>query len=463
MRAAILDVRTAQSTGLGVAFADGLARHGIRAEPYRQGPTPHADFVAVWGWREAPRLRARGWNVLVLERGYLGDRMAWTSLGWNGLNGKATWHEPPAGDGLGRFNRHFGHLVQPWRIRGDGHALIIGQVPGDASIKGVNMGAWYARACDAMRARGLAPRFRPHPQAVRRNNRQGEPTAPSIGGSLAQALAGAAVAVTYNSNAGVDAALAGVPVIACDEGAMAWPVAAHGLDHTLITPDRDDWLGRMAWRQWTFDEIASGLAWEHVRTGLYAPAASVDASEPLVDAPKGRRALVLGGAACLWDDVEAALSLGEFDGVVACNDAGAYWRGKLDAWCTLHPNKLGRWTKERAARGYPPASRLFSHRVEEPHDITVSSYHWKPGGGSSGSSGLYSTKIALELGFERLVLCGIPMTPEPHFFNRAPWAAYRNFSASWRTLAPRLLPNVKSMSGWTRTLLGSPSESWLRA
>jgi hypothetical protein len=50
------------------------------------------------------------------------------------------------------------------------------------------------------------------------------------------------------------------------------------------------------------------------------------------------RALVLGGAACVWRDVEAALELGEYDIVVACNDiargggvaSGACWRAYVD-------------------------------------------------------------------------------------------------------------------------------------
>ena len=70
------------------AMLKGLAAHGI---PATAGALNHVEtvHVAVWGWRHGAPLRAAGHKVLVMERGYLGDRMAWTSLAWNGLNGRA--------------------------------------------------------------------------------------------------------------------------------------------------------------------------------------------------------------------------------------------------------------------------------------------------------------------------------------------------------------------------------------
>lgn len=247
------------------ALQQGLARHGIASEivsDVRQATTP---VTACWGWRIGKQLRQAGREVLVMERGYLGDRFAWTSLGWNGLNGRAAWPAPQ--DAGERFERHFGHLQRPWR-RQDGYALIVGQVQGDAALANVDIDGWYRRAARAMSDRGFDIRFREHPESVRRGGRTPLAMRSSIlHGSLDQALAGAAVVVTWNSNTGVDAAMAGVPVITCDQGAMAWPVAGHGLDAAPVTPDRAEWCRAMAWRQWTLDEIASGEAWEVVRHG----------------------------------------------------------------------------------------------------------------------------------------------------------------------------------------------------
>lgn len=244
------------------AFAEGLRRHGVSVEMFSSREcVPVADFLCAWGWRNCVRWRREGQDVLVMERGYIGDRFSWTSLGWGGLNGRAEWNEPA--DNGERFEKNFGHMVGDW-CRGDGYALIVGQVRGDASLTGVDIDAWYEKAEFLISTRGYDVRLREHPVAIQQGKRTSAMQGNRLTGTLEEALAGASIVVTYNSNTGVESVLAGIPTIVCDIGAMAWPVAAHGLDAEIVTPDRTDWFRRMAWRQWTLEEISSGLAWEYV-------------------------------------------------------------------------------------------------------------------------------------------------------------------------------------------------------
>src|SRR5690606_8866320 len=123
-----------------------------------------------------------------------------------------------------------------------------------------NMAPWYAEAVrQAQAAYGLPVKFRPHPRAVAKGYQQRPSNAEPSTGSLAEALADAHVAVTWNSNSAVDAVLAGVPTVAVDAGSMAWDVAAHSIG-TIVRPDRSNWMVRLAWSQWSLDEIASGAA-----------------------------------------------------------------------------------------------------------------------------------------------------------------------------------------------------------
>lgn len=64
--------------------------------------------------------------------------------------------------------------------------------------------------------------------------------------------------MTYNSTAGVEAILAGAPVW-CDEGAHYAAVAR------ATRPKRLAYLRRLAWAQWTCDELRDGSAWEFLR------------------------------------------------------------------------------------------------------------------------------------------------------------------------------------------------------
>lgn len=221
------------------------------------------DAVAIWGWRKGSQLRADGHRVLVMERAYIGDRYSWVSLGWNGLNNHAAW---PAINDFGtnnRFSRHFAQYLRPWKPIGSGHyALLMGQVPSDTAVRAIHFPAWAHEITRAANSLGYSVRFRPHPQMPRAF----VPGARTYEGlTLDTELEGASFVITFNSNSGVDAVLAGVPTITMDKGAMAYPVTTHNLREQLVRPNRHEWLSKMAYRQWLPQEIADGSAWEHVR------------------------------------------------------------------------------------------------------------------------------------------------------------------------------------------------------
>lgn len=243
------------------ALADGMRAHGIPVELVYNLEHVRTDHVACWGWRSGSQLRAQGREVLVMERGYMGDRFAWTSLGWNGLNNRANFGIRD--DGAERFRKHFGHLLKPWNSAGD-YVLLIGQVPGDMSLQGRDLAPWYAKqAARAAALYKLPVRFRQHPEAVRRGMRQDVPGTVGMGGDLQSALSAAAVVITFNSNAGVDAVMAGKLTVAMDHGSMALPVALADLPERMHCEfrEREGWAERLAWCQWTMDEIRSGEAW----------------------------------------------------------------------------------------------------------------------------------------------------------------------------------------------------------
>lgn len=184
-------------------------------------------------------------------------------------------------------------------------------------------------------------------------------------------------------------------------------------------------------------------------------------------------ALVLGGADTLSDDI--ARYDGPIDGVVACNEAGTVWSGRLDAWVTLHPTYFTsrQWLDARALRGFHPAQRLFTLDVDHVGvfpDVEKTSIAF-PGEdpSQSGSSGLFAAKVALiDLGFDRAVLCGIPMTASPHFSGRDTWCGgdrspVHGFRRAWEHLKQPYRNRIRSMSGWTRLKFGAPhrrDEEW---
>ena len=181
-----------------------------------------------------------------------------------------------------------------WRPSGPGSVLIMCQLPGDSSLRGQRMSEWLLDTIETIRAqsdRKIVVRLHPGMSAKGRSEFYGE-----IGGilfrnyknitwktglttTLKQDLATADVCVTYSSGAAVDAVLAGVPVIAMDEGNFAWPISSNVLCD-ISSPRRasDDevqaWLTTLANSQWTTQEMHQGHTWSHVEEifeKLYQP------------------------------------------------------------------------------------------------------------------------------------------------------------------------------------------------
>lgn len=248
------------------AMARGIAASGDTFEYFQSSPCVDADACVVWGWRVGKRVsEVSGLPVLVMERGYIGDRMrVWTSLGWDGLNGHARFNGVWDKD---RFARHFSADLKPWREHSKGYALIMGQVLGDMSLSNVDIIAWYRTIATKLWKEGWDIKFRPHPESDRKgHNRPRVPFAEISEGTISDALSGAALVCAYNSNSMVDAVMAGVPIYAGDRGSMVYDLS--GRDFNPIRPSREKRLNEIANCQWQIDEISSGKAWNIVREAM---------------------------------------------------------------------------------------------------------------------------------------------------------------------------------------------------
>lgn len=231
---------------------------------------PPCDVYLCWGWRRGKDFRRVNPKtpILVMERGYVGDRFHWTSLGWNGLNGRAIFPKPRETDCVARYVKEFGQLT-PWRVAQglgvgrSGYALILGQVQGDQACIDVNLAYQYRGWAQVLQRSGWKVRYRPHPKALRQNS--GLPSRCWVQGTLAEDLAGAAFTVSWNSNASVDSVLAGVPSVTLDKGAMAWAVTSHDINNPVTMPARTEWAAQLAWCQWQPAELSDGTAWRAVR------------------------------------------------------------------------------------------------------------------------------------------------------------------------------------------------------
>lgn len=183
-----------------------------------------------------------------------------------------------------------------------------------------------------------------------------------------------------------------------------------------------------------------------------------------------KRAVVLGCASGVWDDYEAALRLFTPDTVYCVKLAGVHWQGGRFTWVGLHPEFMDDYEAQRAHNGYhgdyeivaPPASEVGSHGAKG--RITRRVSHLFKSGSRSASSGGYAAKVAVEDGHDKVVLAGVPMVAEAgHFTRNADWAQCKSFLAGFEDYVPHFGGRVRSLSGWTQKLLGTPTAEWLEA
>jgi hypothetical protein len=172
-------------------------------------------------------------------------------------------------------------------------------------------------------------------------------------------------------------------------------------------------------------------------------------------------ALVVGGASGVAIDLGTFNGMGRKpDAIIVCNDIGALCGG-FDHWVTLHPEKWPFFLFCRRARNRPEIGATLWSEQECPHQLPRKlRYRVLPDYNPSGLTGLYAIKVAKHIGATKIVLAGVPMDQTGHILpGHGHWIneARRN---GWSTRRKELT-DVRSMSGWTRQLLGYPTQEWL--
>jgi len=126
-------------------------------------------------------------------------------------------------------------------------------------------------------------------------------------------------------------------------------------------------------------------------------------------------------------------------------DIEAYKRKKTGDYKIIsHTNDFIKYSRERRKK---PKWANTNVDIVYPHQAP------------SGSSSLLGTKAALfKLGYNKVVLIGCPMDTGS-IENKA--KSYSVFRKGWLYFKSDLVGKVKSMSGWTKELLGEPTKGWV--
>ena len=186
--------------------------------------------------------------------------------------------------------------------------------------------------------------------------------------------------------------------------------------------------------------------------------------EKMLDRFLNKRLIVVGGARCVWDDMALVGVRGGADNngydVMCVNDIVIHYPGRVLHFYSNDHRWMGKWIdarRELHTRKY--GTIRFTHSCGAGGEHT---WPW-PGHGSSALGAVYT---GLAMGYSQIVLCGIPLDDSGHYFD-PPWIT-TNFKREvgkmdngnmmyWQGARDKTFENrVKSCSGRTRDLLGSP-------
>lgn len=145
----------------------------------------------------------------------------------------------------------------------DGPVILVGMGKKGCLNAGVKLGEWEAKALAVARERWPQRRIHYRPKV----RREGYPALPgadatTADGPILDVLNGASLVLCQHSNVGVDAIVAGIPVLA--EAGAACALHGYGLDQEpRVVPieERQRFLEHLAAWQWTPNEASQGLVW----------------------------------------------------------------------------------------------------------------------------------------------------------------------------------------------------------
>jgi len=233
------------------AILEGLANSGYKVLDHVPDSISPYDVAVMWNrWNQndglAARVERQGGKVIVAENGYIGRGNVALALSQH--NGGGVWQ---SGDRsrLERLNVDF----KPWRT--EGNHILVCPSRGMGSMLMRQPGNWLESIVSELKKTGREVRVRKHPG----NWKQEKPKV-----SLEEDLENAFACVIWNSSAGVHALINGIPVVCSSSYWICKELASKSID-SLITPERTEVFSRLAWAQWSLEEIKTGEPFNRLR------------------------------------------------------------------------------------------------------------------------------------------------------------------------------------------------------
>ena len=180
--------------------------------------------------------------------------------------------------------------------------------------------------------------------------------------------------------------------------------------------------------------------------------------------------LVVSSGRCVWDDVEKVIPLiGEYD-TLAVNDMIMFWPKHLNYAASWHPDLLLYFIKVRTYKSQRNKPVTYGPKPFDGVDNAGRFYD-----GDIETSGMYGACIGLHLGYDKIILTGVPFDDTHHFYDppmdsriiRAcpyydrPHKYKYPATKTWEELRDNANDRIRAVSGSLLDCFGELTEKWL--
>jgi len=257
-------------------WSAGISAYGDSWTYVTPEDTQWGDYSIAWGIRGTNVCQTRALRHVVMECGFLGNRLQNYYVGFAGLNGMG---KPICPAIPGRGAPWYPQLAPPRTGRRDHYnVVLLGQVARDTSLMALSSDdekrpaaykQWLAGVAKLCKKQGMTVAFRGHPLEPSWSGfvkPEGVLDADAEGWTKEYLWRWADLAIAFSSNSLVEAFMAGVDVLPGHPGSLTWRVRS-GLNRPrrFTQGQRKAWLDSVASCQWSVDEIKSGEVWGIIR------------------------------------------------------------------------------------------------------------------------------------------------------------------------------------------------------
>lgn len=232
--------------------------------------------------------------------------------------------------------------------------------------------------------------------------------------------------------------------------------------------------------QWSWLNIGTGEAKFRKRSSIIKVNDVVNINDPVCDdfskCVKNPICLITGDGGCLPDDVREFESWDLPHDLFCVNRSMLYFKRQIQHWAAVDFEE-GMWFAENINKEIEPEHKIVRHTVgifrkafdvfwqqDVEFDNNIQRRVW------IGNSGLFAIFVALKMGYEKVVIAGMPLDNNPHWYE--PNSPDSPDGPQWHGLAfanwidfkrqrPDAAEKVKSMGGYTEFILGQASKQWL--